>query len=147
MKIKSSKIFYNHTYGEILARNCIAANYVRQTPSIKHDRARSKKKKKKKKKKSCLRLRKFSLRLIESREDIRPVPQCTTFLFCSESTSHNTQCLYDYQDQFSQFSPHCLIHVHSSINLKDTVWIAKFSWFPSLFGVFKVIWSLYNMGH
>ena len=86
----------------------------------------------------------YMFRLYRSREYIRPVPQCTTFLCCSESTSHNTQCFYNYQDQFGQFSPYCLIHVHSSINLKDTVWIAKFGWFPSLFGIFKVI---YNMGH
>ena len=70
---------------------------------------------------------------------------------------HNAQCFYVVLNQlpimrnafmmtrvkFSQFSPHCIIHVHSSINLKDRVWIAKFSWFPSLFGIFKVIYSAY----
>ena len=37
------------------------------------------------------------------------------------------------------------LHVHSSIILKDTVWIAKFSWFSSLFGIFKTLLSLHNL--
>ena len=57
----------------------------------------------------------------QPKEDIWSVPQCTMLLCYSGSTSHNAQCFYDDQDQFSQFSPHCRIHVHSSIILKDTV--------------------------
>ena len=66
------------------------------------------------------------------------------FIYCSGSTSHNAQCFYDDQDQFSQFSPHCRMHVHSSI-MKDTVWIAEFSWFSSLFGIFKALLPLDNL--
>ena len=80
-----------------------------------------------------------------TKEDIWSVPQCTMLLCYSGSTSHNAQCFYDNQDQFSQFSPHCRIHVHSSIILKDTVWIAEFSWFSSLFGIFKALLSLDNL--
>ena len=79
------------------------------------------------------------------KEDIWSVPQCTMLLCYSGSTSHNVQCFYDDHDQFSQFSPHCRIHVHSSIILKDTVWIAEFSWFSSLFGIFKAQLSLDNL--
>ena len=80
------------------------------------------------------------------KEDIAgSVPQCTMLLCYSGSTSHNAQCFYDDQDQFSQFSPHCRIHVHLSIILKDTVWIAEFSWFSSLFGIFKALLSLDNL--
>ena len=80
-----------------------------------------------------------------SKEDIGSVPQCTKLLCYSGSTSHNAQCFYDDQDQYSQFSPHCRIHVHSSIILKDTIWIAEFSWFSSLFGIFKALLSLDNL--
>ena len=79
------------------------------------------------------------------KEDIWSVPQCTMLLCYSGSTSHNAQCFYDDHDQFSQFSPHCRIHVHSSIILKDTVWITEFSWFSSLFGIFKALLSLDNL--
>ena len=79
------------------------------------------------------------------KEDIWSVPQCIMLLCYSGSTSHNAQCFYDDQDQFSQFSPHCRIHAHSSIILKDTVWIAEFSWFSSLFGIFKALLSLENL--
>ena len=88
---------------------------------------------------------KISIPTSESKEDIWSVPQCTMLLCYSGSTSHNAQCFYDDQDQFSQFSPHCRIHVHSSIILKDTVWIAEFSWFSSLFGIFKALLSLDNL--
>ena len=88
----------------------------------------------------------FSLFLIwYAKEDIWSVPQCTMLLCYSGSTSHNAQCFHDDHDQFSQFSPHCRIHVHSSIILKDTVWIAEFSWFSSLFGIFKALLSLDNL--
>ena len=80
-----------------------------------------------------------------TKEDIWSVPQCTMLLCYSGSTSHNAQCFYDDHDQFSQFSPHCRIHVHSSIILKDTVWIAEFSWFSSLFGIFRALLSLDNL--
>ena len=80
-----------------------------------------------------------------SKEYIWSVPQCTMLLCYSGSTSHNAQCFYDDHDQFSQFSPHCRIHIQSSIILKDTVWIAEFSWFSSLFGIFKSLLSLDNL--
>ena len=48
---------------------------------------------------------------VKVKEDIGSVPQCTMLLCYSGSTSHNAQCFYDDQDQFSQFSPHCIIHV------------------------------------
>ena len=85
------------------------------------------------------------LGMLSAKEDIWSVPQCTMLLCYSGSTSHNAQCFYDDHDQFSQFSPHCRIDVHSSIILKDTVWIAEFSWFSSLFGIFKALLSLDNL--
>ena len=87
----------------------------------------------------------YTLSSTRKRRISGPVPQCTMLLCYSGSTSHNAQCFYDDHDQFSQFSPHCRIHVHSSIILKDTVWIAKFSWFSSLFGIFKALLSLDNL--
>ena len=85
------------------------------------------------------------LQLYVPKEDIWSVPQCIMLLCYSGSTSHNAQCFHDDHDQFSQFSPHCRIHAHSSIILKDTVWIAEFSWFSSLFGIFKALLSLENL--
>ena len=87
----------------------------------------------------------FKLKMMDAKEDIGSVPQCTMLLCYSGSTSHNAQCFYDNQDQFSQFSPHYIIHVRLKHYLKDTVWIAKFSWFISLFGIFKVLLSLHNL--